>query len=159
MGMIKSKLFNARSLYNKIDLLSVLLLPNDFDLIFVTESWLHSSVPDGLLLSNSAYTVYRKDRQDGYGGVAEIFTRYFKLYCLILIYLLSAWLLIYSSQRVLLIGLCVFTILHLQPMTQNPLKPYVHVLTAILIHVILFLLLVTLTSLLLIGEFVPAVVV
>ena len=58
------------SLYNKIDLLSVLLLPNDFDLIFVTESWLHSSVPDGLLLSNSAYTVYRKDRQDGYGGVA-----------------------------------------------------------------------------------------
>ena len=70
MGMIKCKLFNARSLYNKIDLLSVLLLPNDFDLIFVTESWHHSSVPDGLLLSNSAYTVYRKDRQDGYGGVA-----------------------------------------------------------------------------------------
>ena len=64
----------------------------------------------------------------------KIFTRYFKLYCLILIYLLSAWLLIYSSQGVLLIGLCVFTILHLQPMTQNPLKPYVHVLTAILIH-------------------------
>ena len=63
-------MFNARSLYNKIDLLSVLLLPNDFDLIFVTESWLHSSVPDGLLLSNSAYTVYRKDRQDGYGGIA-----------------------------------------------------------------------------------------
>ena len=89
----------------------------------------------------------------------KIFTRYFKLYCLILIYLLSAWLLMYSSQGVLLIGLCVFTILHLQPMTQNPLKPYVHVLTAILIHVILFLLLVTLTSLLLIGEFLPAVVV
>ena len=44
-------------------------------------------------------------------------------------------------------------------MTQNPLKSYVHVLTAILIHVILFLLLVTLTSLLLIGEFLPAVVV
>ena len=42
MGMIKCKLFNARSLYNKIDLLSVLLLPNDFDLIFVTESWLHA---------------------------------------------------------------------------------------------------------------------
>ena len=61
----------------------------------------------------------------------KIFTRYFKLYCLILIYLLSAWLLIYSSQGVLLIGLCVFTILHRQPMTQNPLKPYVHVLTAI----------------------------
>ena len=67
MGMIKCKLFNACSLYNKIDLLSVLLLPNDFDLIFVTESWLHSSVLDGLLLSNSAYTVYQKDRQDGYG--------------------------------------------------------------------------------------------
>ena len=120
MGMIKCKLFNARSLYNKIDLLSVLLLPNDFDLIFVTESWLHSSVPDGLLLSNSAYTVYRKDRQDGYGGVAVFVKNIHQVFQVILsdTYLsIECWLLIYSSQGVLLIGLCVFIILHLHPMT------------------------------------------
>ena len=58
MGMIKCKLF----LYNKIDLLSILLLSNEFHLIFITESWLCSSVTDGLLLSDASYTVYRKDR-------------------------------------------------------------------------------------------------
>ena len=43
---------------------------NDFDLIFVTETWLHSDINDSLLLLNSSYSLIRKDRPDKFGGVA-----------------------------------------------------------------------------------------
>ena len=39
-------------------------------MIFVTESWLRHDFPDALLLSNTAYDLFRKDRSDIYGGVA-----------------------------------------------------------------------------------------
>ena len=52
--------------------LSCLLQSSDFDVIFVTESWLRHDFPDSLLLSNTAYDLFRKDRPDGYGGVAVV---------------------------------------------------------------------------------------
>jgi len=45
-----------------------------YDLIFVTESWLNPTISDALLVGNTDYYVFRKDRPDGYGGVA-IFTK------------------------------------------------------------------------------------
>jgi len=63
-------LFNARSLANKLDNLTVLLKLQLYDLIFVTESWLNPTLSDALLSNSTDYTVFRKDRSDGYGGVA-----------------------------------------------------------------------------------------
>ena len=61
------KLFNARSLCNKLTTLYMLLNSAKYDIIFVTETWLHSDFPDSLLLPNY---VFRKVRGGGYGGVA-----------------------------------------------------------------------------------------
>ena len=69
-GFLRCKLFNSCSLRNIINLVNSF----KFDLILVTESWLCSSDPDCLLLSNSQYNLHRKDRINGYGGVA-VFVR------------------------------------------------------------------------------------
>ena len=69
-GILRCKLFNASSLMNKLDNLSRVLQSSHFDVIFVTESWLRHDFPDALLLSNTAYDLFRKDRPDIYGGVA-----------------------------------------------------------------------------------------
>ena len=50
-GVLLCKLFNARSL-------CILL---SFDIIFITESWLNSDLPNSLLLSSSLYYRLRKD--------------------------------------------------------------------------------------------------
>ena len=67
---MRCKLFNAQSLCNKLNDLNILLLASDFDLIFVIETWLHSDINDSLLLSNSSYSLIRKDRPDTCDGVA-----------------------------------------------------------------------------------------
>ena len=71
--IINCTFFNARSLNNKLqDLYSLLdgfLYNRKFDLLFVCESWLSSSIPDGLLLYSSPdYTLVRCDRLTGVGG-------------------------------------------------------------------------------------------
>ena len=48
----------------------MLLNSAKYDIIFVTETWLHSDFPDSLLLPNHVYHIFRKDRGGGYGGVA-----------------------------------------------------------------------------------------
>lgn len=70
--VLKCYLFNARSLNNKLDSLKFLLQIQIYDIIFVTETWLNPKIPDALLLagSNDSYSIFRKDRRDGYGGVA-----------------------------------------------------------------------------------------
>ena len=73
---------NARSLCNKLIDLNILLLASDFDLIFVTETWLHSAITDSLLLSKSSYTLIRKDRPDKYGGVAIFVKHGLKTVCI-----------------------------------------------------------------------------
>ena len=70
--MLRCKLFNARSLCNKLPSLHLLLHSYEFDIIFITESWLNCDLPDSLLLSSSLYYILRKDRPDGYGGVVVI---------------------------------------------------------------------------------------
>ena len=76
--MLRCKLFNARSLRNKLDNLSCLLQSAAFDLIFTTESWLRNDLPDSIVLSKTAYTLLRKDRPDGYGGVAVFLSNVLK---------------------------------------------------------------------------------
>ena len=60
--------FNARSLVNKLADLKCILDNESPDCVFVSETWLHSSLPDNLLCS-SDYNVYRKDRKTRGGGV------------------------------------------------------------------------------------------
>ena len=53
----------------------MLLNSTKYDIIFVTEMWLHSDFPDFLFLSNYVYTIFRKDRGDGYGVGVAIFVK------------------------------------------------------------------------------------
>jgi len=62
----------ARSLCNNLPDLYCLLYSNQIDILFITESWLHSDIPDGLLDPNSKYNVVRHDRPDQRGGGACI---------------------------------------------------------------------------------------
>ena len=94
--LLRCKLFNARSLCNKLSNLHLLLHSYDFDIIFITESWLNGDLSDSLLLSGSSYYILRKDRYDGYGGVLvfiqnslkvvnnELTTDFLQLECIIL---------------------------------------------------------------------------
>ena len=70
MRLLRCKLFNAHSLCNKLAVFHMLLNSSEYNIIFVTESWPRSDFSDSLLLPNSIYAIFRKDRGDGYGGVA-----------------------------------------------------------------------------------------
>ena len=65
--------FNARSLKNKIDELSIHCARHDPDIIVITETWADSSVPDSFF-SMPNYVIFRCDRDLNGGGVA-IFIR------------------------------------------------------------------------------------
>ena len=67
------------SLRNKLDNLSCLLQSADFDVIFITESWLRYDLPDSLVLSKASYSLFRKDQPDGYGGVAVFVSNLLKV--------------------------------------------------------------------------------
>ena len=69
-------LFNARSIVNKIAELHQLLYFYNYDVLLVTETWLHSDVNSGLLDPYSLYHVVRNDRVDSHhGGVAALVKR------------------------------------------------------------------------------------
>jgi hypothetical protein len=55
-------LFNAQSIVNKLLLFQTELLVNKYDLVFITESWLDSTICDRELIPYSYYCVFRKDR-------------------------------------------------------------------------------------------------
>ena len=62
---------NARCITNKIPDLSILVADVCPDLILITETWLHSDIPD-VQLSLPGYCIFRKDRKsdnDRHGGV------------------------------------------------------------------------------------------
>ena len=65
---IRCCLLYARSLCNKLADLYCLLYTDRIDILFVTESWLHSSIPDGLLDPRGKYSIIRRDRPDHRGG-------------------------------------------------------------------------------------------
>jgi len=52
---------NARSLCNKLAELYCVLYNDQIDILFVTESWLHSGIPNGLLDPNGKYNIVRRD--------------------------------------------------------------------------------------------------
>lgn len=59
---------NARSLCNKLAELYCVLYNDQIDILFVTESWLHSGIPNGLLDPNGKYNIVRRDRPVQRGG-------------------------------------------------------------------------------------------
>ena len=65
---LRSLLFNARSIVNKLSELHHLLYNVGYDLLLITETWLHSDIPSSLLDPNSEYVVMRKDRPCTKGG-------------------------------------------------------------------------------------------
>ena len=56
--------FNAQSIVNKLCELHHILYTDKFDLVFITESWLHAGISSGLLDPEGQYYVIRKDRTD-----------------------------------------------------------------------------------------------
>jgi len=62
--------FNARSLKNKLPDLHFVLYNEklNYDILFITETWLSTSVTDAMLDPKGLYTVYRCDRSNGRAG-------------------------------------------------------------------------------------------
>ena len=72
--LTKFLFFNARSLVNKTKLLDVLLKQEDFDFLFIVETWLKPVYTDGFIVDTNNFSVLRCDRlQDRGGGVCAIF--------------------------------------------------------------------------------------
>jgi len=61
-------LFNARSVANKLSELQHLLYCDNYDIMFITETWLHDDIPNGLLDPKLSYNIIRKDRTMRKGG-------------------------------------------------------------------------------------------
>ena len=66
--------FNARSIINKIDELTVTIHNHKSDIVMVTERWLSENVPDEVL-SIPGFTIGRNDRSTGRGGGVAIYIR------------------------------------------------------------------------------------
>ena len=66
-------LFNARSLLNKLSALFFLLSVNQFDLIFVTETWLKPCYTNSFITNSSGYDLIRFDRLVERGGGVAVF--------------------------------------------------------------------------------------
>ena len=62
-------LINARSLDCKLQEFKLLLTSNQYDVIFVTESWLSDATPDNLIISGLPYHTIRRDRGSRGGGL------------------------------------------------------------------------------------------
>jgi hypothetical protein len=76
LSKLKCYYFNARSILNKIDDLRHIISSSNFDLIFITETWLTENFENSFLLNNTSYSIMRHDRatQKG-GGVACIYKK------------------------------------------------------------------------------------
>ena len=59
---------NARSIVNKLNELHGLLYHADYDIVFITESWLSDAIPNSLIDPENEYNVIRKDRKASRGG-------------------------------------------------------------------------------------------
>lgn len=67
--LLNCALYNARSIVNKIDNLLHEIDSHNLDCVFITESWLDSTIPDSLIVRDRNFTVLRKDRNRAGGGV------------------------------------------------------------------------------------------
>ena len=59
---MKCLLLNARSIVNKLPELHNVMYVEDFDLILITETWLHEGISSGVLDPPSAFNIIRQDR-------------------------------------------------------------------------------------------------
>ena len=55
-------LSNIMSLSLKVDELAQVMEDNSFDIVFITESWLNSNIPDDVIQIED-YRVFRRDRE------------------------------------------------------------------------------------------------
>jgi exonuclease III len=67
-------LFNARSLFNKIDELMIIINQQNADVIMVTETWLTDAIPDEALHIPD-FTIVWKDRPTRTGGGVAVYIR------------------------------------------------------------------------------------
>ena len=65
---------NVRSLRNKVDHMEVYLKKFNIDILCVTETWLHSSIPTSLI-DIPGYTFYRNDREGKKGGGVGMYVK------------------------------------------------------------------------------------
>ena len=61
-------LFNARSIVNKLSELHQILYVDNYDTVFVTETWLHEEICNGMLDPSLRYNIVRRDREHHRGG-------------------------------------------------------------------------------------------
>jgi len=66
--LINCVLFNARSIVNKLPEWYHLIYACNYDIIFVTETWLSNQIPSSMLDLHDGYSVIRCDRKDSRGG-------------------------------------------------------------------------------------------
>ena len=66
--MLKCILLNARSVKNKLPELHNLIYSVKLDCIFITETWLNDSFPNGMLDPDNVYQIIRTDREARTGG-------------------------------------------------------------------------------------------
>ena len=66
--MLKCILFNAQSVANKLLELQYILYNSPYECVFVTETWLHADICDGVIDPRGWYHVFRKDRVGSRGG-------------------------------------------------------------------------------------------
>lgn len=67
--------FNARSLRNKLEVLDGLVISDNYDIIFITETWFDSTVSNAQFSYNQTYNIERTDRTDRKGGGCAILYR------------------------------------------------------------------------------------
>ena len=73
--MLSCCLFNARSVVNKVPELHHILYCENYDMLFITETWLTTEVSSGLLDPQSHYHIIRKDRSGNIGGGVAAFVK------------------------------------------------------------------------------------
>ena len=60
--------FNALSIINKRDELDILLKRNEYDIVFISETWLKPFYPDCFLIDTHKFSMIRNDRPIRQGG-------------------------------------------------------------------------------------------
>ncbi len=80
---IRVQCFNARSICNKLNELSLLLTSGEVDVVGITETWLSSDFPDALLSGSGNFQVFRSDRSCGMhgGGVCLLVSNRLRAIC------------------------------------------------------------------------------
>ena len=68
-------ILNARSIVNKLPELHYLLYNNNYSVICITETWLHSEITNGLLDPQAIYHIIRKDRVGSHHGGVAVFIK------------------------------------------------------------------------------------